>query len=63
LADVLNHDREVIRIWFCNRRQAMKSSAASFAAAASQRSFVAVGGRRPPQPTVRTITTSTVLTD
>lgn len=24
LADKLNYDREVIRVWFCNRRQALK---------------------------------------
>jgi len=29
LATVLGLSREVIRIWFCNRRQAMKNAAAA----------------------------------
>jgi len=27
LADKLNFDREVIRVWFCNKRQTLKNSA------------------------------------
>lgn len=27
LANDLNYDREVIRVWFCNKRQALKNSA------------------------------------
>ena len=26
LADKLNYDREVIRVWFCNKRQALKNT-------------------------------------
>lgn len=26
LADKLNFDREVIRVWFCNKRQTLKNS-------------------------------------
>ena len=77
LADALNHGREVIRIWFCNRRQALKSSSsstnglASSGAASSSSpwssstSGAALNGlsRRPQLLTVRTITTSADLTD
>ncbi|CAF4567731.1 unnamed protein product, partial [Rotaria magnacalcarata] len=27
IAQELNYDREVIRVWFCNKRQALKNSA------------------------------------
>jgi hypothetical protein len=30
LAQQLNYDREVIRVWFCNKRQALKNSAKKF---------------------------------
>ncbi|CAF1126324.1 unnamed protein product [Adineta ricciae] len=30
LAQLLNYDREVIRVWFCNKRQALKNSAKKF---------------------------------
>ncbi|CAF3420541.1 unnamed protein product [Rotaria sp. Silwood1] len=30
LAQELNYDREVIRVWFCNKRQALKNSAKKF---------------------------------
>jgi len=26
LSDRLNYDREVIRVWFCNKRQALKNT-------------------------------------
>lgn len=26
LSDKLNYDREVIRVWFCNKRQALKNT-------------------------------------
>ena len=26
LAEKLNYDREVIRVWFCNKRQALKNT-------------------------------------
>jgi len=35
LAVLLGLTREVVRIWFCNRRQALKNAAAAAAAAAS----------------------------
>ncbi len=26
LAESLNYDREVVRVWFCNKRQALKNT-------------------------------------
>jgi hypothetical protein len=30
LANKLNYDREVIRVWFCNKRQALKNTIKKF---------------------------------
>lgn len=39
LANKLNYDREVIRVWFCNKRQALKNSVKKFKNANDSNSF------------------------
>jgi class 6 POU domain transcription factor len=35
LAESLNYDREVVRVWFCNKRQALKNTIKKFKVAGS----------------------------
>ena len=47
LAVLLGLTREVVRIWFCNRRQALKNAAAAAAAAAAASTTAAAARHAP----------------